>query len=404
LKKIFALAPAAENPWYSCRVIEEAALEAMGPDGHFEVVMVRDGLTHELIQQLEVEACAVMVLSTPLLQQVAEQIAKLKSVKLLIPIFGDMTIETVLWSRLSTQLRGKNIVLLGASTRQCQQLQRFVKGASIRKLPYTLPTFWSVPTVHAPSEKLRLVYAGRLTPQKNVLELMSCFLRAAGEREDLELHVAGTFHELGHHFHGLGYDFAEYRQRFNELLEHGKGKIFFHEFLAQPELRELFDRCDTFVSLSTYHDEDFGVSAAQAMSLGLNALLSDWGGHWDFKNQGLAELIPVEVQTNNVPLPRLNIFVKLLLGLARPGHLERVSRQEKMWQYLGHTSYRERLVMIAEESIVDYEGQSTLFEEYASGSEARYVFNEGIGAKSRQQYLAIYGSYLTTDAGESYEF
>lgn len=403
MKKIFVLAPAAENPWYSCRVIEEAALEALAPGGPFEVVMVRDVLAPAMIQRLEVEASAVMVLSTPLLQQVAEQIAKLKSVKLILTVFGDMTGETKLWSRLGVLLERKDVVLLGASTRQCQQIERFASGACIKKRPYSLPRFWTDRAVSEPAQTHRLVYAGRLTPQKNVLELMSCFLRAVEDRPELELHIAGEFHDLGHHFHGLKYDFEQYRQTFGALLDSGKGKIVFHGFLGQDELSQLFDRCATYVSLSTHHDEDFGVSAAQAMSRGLNAILSDWGGHWDYQKLGLAELVAIKVDNRNVPLPSANGAAKLLTVLAAPSYSERIANQEKMRNYLGHQSFRTGLERISGGSAQSYAGQTQLFSDYATASETKYVFNEGLGSLGRELYMAIYDSYLATYSEDRYE-
>lgn len=394
---IFVLAPAVENPWYSCRVIEEGMDQALGHSSSFEFCRIPAQITPDLLEKIKNEASALFITSTPLLSLLADQLAVLREIPLLLPVFGDMTIETRLWTKLGEIFKNRSMVFLGASTRQCQQLSQLVNSSSIKILPYPLPDFWFEPLIEKSRDQVNLVYSGRLTPQKNVLELMSCFLKVSEIRSDMRLHIAGDFHEIGHHFHGIFYPPGDYQAKFYELVKQSHGKIIFHGFLSQEKLRDLYDGSDVFVSLSTYHDEDFGVSAAQAISRGLRAVLSDWGGHWDFADQGLAQLCKVEVGSDCVPRPSQKTLLKVLVALSgNTKHEERLETQKKLDRYMGQKSYFAKLVALGQQAPMPYEGQSALFLDYAARSEKQYVFAEAHGERSREIYHAIYDSYLST--------
>ncbi len=399
---IFVLAPAVENPWYSCRVIEEGIDQALGQSSSFLICRIRDEIPTELMARISSEAAALFITSTPLLTILADQLAELSEIQLMIPIFGDMTIETRLWTKLSEIFKGRPLVLLGASTRQCQQIERLVQSATIKKLPYPLPDYWFEPLIQHSREEVRLVYSGRLTPQKNVLELMSCFLKVADIRPEMRLHIAGDFHEMGYHFHGIFHRPGEYKEKFLELVAQSQGKIVFHGFLTQERLRDLYNSSDVFISLSTYHDEDFGVSAAQAISRGMHAVLSDWGGHWDFAEQGLAQLCKVEVGQDGVPRPSQNALLKILASLsANKLYEERCDYQKKLNSYISQRDYSVRLAALGHSPQKVYQGQSALFGDYAAKSERQYVFATGHGEQGRRIYNEIYDSYLTTSSKES---
>lgn len=398
MKKIFALAPAADNPWYSCRVIEEGMIQALSGVAAFEVCRIQGNMSEELIERIQDEAQALFVGSTPLLTDLADQISELTNIPLVIPIFGDMTIETRLWIKLGQSLKGRPITFLGASTRQCQQLEKFIMGASIKKLPYPLPAFWFSPLIEQERKEVKLVYSGRLTPQKNVLELMHCFVQVLTLRPEMELHIAGNFHEMGYHFHGIFHDPKDYELRFFELVKKSQGKIIYHGFLSQTDLKNLYEKSDVFVSLSTYHDEDFGVSVAQAIARGMRAVLSDWGGHGDFAGLGLAQLCKVEVDHDNVPRPLQNSVIKLLSSLTgNTVHAQRCAYQKKLNDYINQEDYSDKLVQWATSMSQVYLGQRPLFLDYAIRSEKQYVYSREHGEENRKMYHDIYDSYLVTN-------
>lgn len=401
-KKIFVLTSQIVNPWYSCRVIEEGMIQALRAVDVFEICPILDQVSESLLQRIRTEASSLVIVSTPLLSLVADQIEQVPTVPLVIPIFGDMTIETRLWTRLDHSFKGRVITFLGASTRQCQQLQRFIKGASIKRLPYPLPESWFAPLTEQTYEKLKLVYSGRITQQKNVLELMLCFLKALQLRPEMELHIAGDFHDLGHHFHGIFHEPKFYELRFFDLVQKSQGKIVYHGFLSQTELKRLYESSEYFVSLSTYHDEDFGVSVAQGIACGMRAVLTDWGGYADFAELGVAQLCKVEVDQDNVPRPVQSSVVKALLALPNnTTHTQRCANQNKLNSYINQTSYSAKLLELATSSAQIYEGQKPLFQDYSVRSEKQYVFSKDHGEKSHKMYHDIYESYLVTESDKS---
>ena len=386
------------NPWYSCQMIEAALKETMQAQ---EGVRLANLAT---LKPTELAAGdALFVSATALLQEAVKTYGD-RPVTFFIPVFGDMTMETRLWTRLDQALKGKRVCLLGASTRQCQQLERLTNGAWIRRLPYPLAASWFAPVQQRAEERVRLVYAGRITAQKNVLMLMGTFLKACQVRTGLELHVAGDFHDRGHHFHGYSSDHAEFRRKFFSLMEASEGLIHYHQFLSQEKLLELYDASDVFCSLSTYHDEDFGVSVAQAAARGLQLELSDWGGHWDHATSQGSTLSPVACDSMNVPWAVRQAWLKRLLTLQvdAPG---RARRQEIARGMSGAEAFRAsllRLMAATNEGI--YRGQSEVFCEYARLSEDVNAFNAGRGEAARRLYLDIYQSYLATESGADERF
>lgn len=83
--------------------------------------------------------------------------------------------------------------------------------------------------------------------------------------------------------------------------------------LNSAQLLEAYNGSDLFVSFSTYNDEDYGMSVAEALSCGLPCLLSNWGGFSSFANYSQSvELVPV-VYGSARPQVNLELARKLLL-------------------------------------------------------------------------------------------
>ena len=66
-----------------------------------------------------------------------------------------------------------------------------------------------------------------------------------------------------------------------------KSKIIFQPFAPLEDLKTIYNACDCFVSLSTYHDEDYGMSVIEALSCGLPLVLSDWAGYSGFQSRAV---------------------------------------------------------------------------------------------------------------------
>ena len=80
------------------------------------------------------------------------------------------------------------------------------------------------------------------------------------------------------------------------LPPHLREKITFWGNQKKEMLRKINNASDLFISLSLYHDEDFGMSPAEALATGLPTLLTDWGGYSSFMSkEWCSDLVPVNI-------------------------------------------------------------------------------------------------------------
>ena len=129
-----------------------------------------------------------------------------------------------------------------------------------------------------------ILYAGRLSRQKNILSLLDLI----ESKKNYNLLFCGDIDLLGTpHLPA-----KEAPNISNSLIKEigMRGltkKIEFRPFQSQIELQKIMQVCDYQVSLSAHYGEDFGYSIAQGLACGLKTILSDWGGHrnWKFLEQ-----------------------------------------------------------------------------------------------------------------------
>lgn len=378
--------------WQSCRVIEEQSLLALKNSGmSHKVFEIEEEMSTEEIEWLHNHAGVELIfffLSDFLKQQnICRQIleVKLPQKRFLFPVYGNMTMEIYRWLELGKKLQGEKVVLLGASSRSCEQIRRLTCGAKIELLPYCFETE-ATPAERSLST-IDLVYAGRLTPQKNILELVSSFKEAFSHNPKLRLHLAGLYDPRLFHLHGYALDFEQFQKQFQDEIQ--SPGIVFHGNLKQYELLELFGKSDYFISMSTYHDEDFGMSACQAAIQGTGLILSDWGGHADFLQNSI--FIPVKVNSQNIPRIETTSLIKKLIALTAV----KSSSREYYRQYFSHQKFAERLGIILKNETLPFQGMSPLFEDFAKKSLKGAPLENIEGDLNKFNfYLSLYSSYL----------
>jgi glycosyltransferase involved in cell wall biosynthesis len=141
-----------------------------------------------------------------------------------------------------------------------------------------------------------LAYVGRISRQKNLHILLKCYLIAISNNENIpNLIFYGEEDNLG--APNLGISCKGY---LNELIGmtptiYINRKIFFRGFVERKKIIEELGINHTFISLSLHSDENFGMAALRSLSIGANAILSDWGGHKNFQPEfpQQAELVDV---------------------------------------------------------------------------------------------------------------
>lgn len=150
-------------------------------------------------------------------------------------------------------------------------------------------------------DELALLYTGRLSHQKNIIELiygLSQYQKTFNAKT--KLFLSGPMDDLGVPYLGKealdGTFYFHWEEALNEhqhLLK--EGRINYLGNLSHSELSDLYSASDLFVSLSCHNDEDYGMSPAEALCCGLPSVLSDWGGYASFKNYcpDSVHLVPV---------------------------------------------------------------------------------------------------------------
>ncbi|MCR9204483.1 MAG: glycosyltransferase, partial [Halobacteriovoraceae bacterium] len=134
----------------------------------------------------------------------------------------------------------------------------------------------------AGSGPVQYIYAGRLSFQKNLKLLLATFEELKKSKPDSELHLFGDFDDTIHE--NLG---RRVRESYRDELENfrrdftSNEDVYFHGKVERDDWIKREWSNPTFISLSTFLSEDFGVSASQAAAEGWPIILSQFGGHRD---------------------------------------------------------------------------------------------------------------------------
>jgi len=132
----------------------------------------------------------------------------------------------------------------------------------------------------APSGEFALVYAGRLSPAKNIgLLLRTVSALQWRERIPVTLHLFGEFDDWAPADRGER-EVPGYRRSMLGLADRLEWthRPVFHGQVAPEDWVRADLRDPVLVNLSTFYCEDFGVSLGQAREAGWPAIVTDWGG------------------------------------------------------------------------------------------------------------------------------
>jgi glycosyltransferase involved in cell wall biosynthesis len=248
---------------------------------------------------------------------------------------------------------------------------------------------------------LMILYTGRISLQKNSVRLISeavKFAQKSGAK--VQLLMAGAFDDLGAPFFGVELKKGFYYQRWRAFLDRlGPAEREVVRYLGQvgpTELKSLYNAADLYFSLSLHHDEDYGMSPAEALCCGTPCALTSWGGYASFvleNEHNACDLIPVELQRDGIAIDS-GLIQESLLRQSRVQQTAaaRTARSEAYLDALSVEAAEKRIRAFHESAPPDFQGFNWLMQKHAESFSSKVLFPDG--PKKGTFYEEIYGSYI----------
>lgn len=240
------------------------------------------------------------------------------------------------------------------------------------------------------------LYAGRLSVQKNVLELIKAF-KSFQEKfgSQAKLLLAGPFDDLGVPYLGESYLSGYYQQLI--VREVGlDNSIKYVGNLSLNDLGSIMNAADCFISLSTHNDEDFGMAPLQALCTGLPAILSRWGGYADFSSDDSDTVALIPVKFNDMkPEPDYTYLQKIMFQMVQRGN-QNTSRKRFAEMYnqkysTDHLTSRLNSLLVSRGGTIQVE--ESLFYRTVAVLENSIAPFRSRGSRYTPLYEALYASY-----------
>jgi glycosyltransferase involved in cell wall biosynthesis len=189
-------------------------------------------------------------------------------------------------------------VLVGNCTGDVEITKKFLSNAQIRKLPFSFNESTFQPIDEERRKAIRtemrfkesdkiLLYAGRISLEKNLHLLLRIFRVLQDLVPDLHLVIAGEPHAV--QFQAMGvYPLSAAGTVMNvmEKLRVKKEQVHFVSNRSASQLRDLYAMADLMVNLTLNHDENFGLAQVEALACGTPVIGTSWGGLKDTIKHG----------------------------------------------------------------------------------------------------------------------
>ncbi len=213
-------------------------------------------------------------------------------------VYGNFSCQTPEWLELFQLLRGKKANLIVFSEAQRGHIRGFLNRSSwdsVLVLPPPLePHCLRFDRAQARADlKLHdgefvIIYSGRISLMKNVnslIELVSSFGQGLNHKSRIKLLIAGDIDNfVGNVGSMLPNEFyIRWNDWYRSLPQTIRRQIVLLGQLSRNELEKVHLASDLYINLSTYHDEDLGLSPMEALQQGTPAILSGWGGFLQYE-------------------------------------------------------------------------------------------------------------------------
>jgi glycosyltransferase involved in cell wall biosynthesis len=129
-----------------------------------------------------------------------------------------------------------------------------------------------------PEDKI-LLYAGRITVEKNVQTVLKIFSVLQGLVPDVHLALVGQ--DVENPFMEFGVFPTNIRNTLFKMVKKlgvAPERVHFFGRKSMEELRNLYSVTDVMVNMTLHHDENFGLGQVEAMACGTPVVCTNWGG------------------------------------------------------------------------------------------------------------------------------
>jgi glycosyltransferase involved in cell wall biosynthesis len=189
-------------------------------------------------------------------------------------------------------------VLVGNCIADIEIVRKFFSNAQTRNLPFAFDESIFYPSGEPERQALRaemgfrkedkiLLYAGRVTIEKNLHTLLRIFSVLQDLVPDLHLVIAGELDNVA--FSQMGVypvSVAGTITRLISELQLNTDNVHVLGSKSPTQLRDLYAVADVMVNMTLHHDENFGFAQVEAMACGTPVVGTGWGGLKDSIKHG----------------------------------------------------------------------------------------------------------------------
>lgn len=311
---------------------------------------------------------------------------------LLIPVYGDMTIQVNRWLKAHHKLKGWKTKLIVASEASRNQIANFIQNdEALNVIKHPLrKEYFLTKEIDKDTKTLKYLYAGRISLGKNIFAMMDDFIKASKLKNNIELSIYGRIDSVGYRFHNYTRQELILEKEFKRILSESNGVIKYYKHVNSNEMIQVYRGHDYFVSMSTYQDEDYGLAVAQAIASGCYPIISDWGGYRSF---GCAQKVNVKLMSN---FHFIYERKKLIQYICNPPEIESEILHQYSIENFSVSAIANQILELLKKKNTIYTGQTEFFFKYRE----LYKINSGqpyINIKNSKEveslYKRVYHSY-----------
>ena len=332
----------------------------------------------------------------------------------IIHVFGDFPLYLTEWRTVFSILKGCSVKLICASEKQKKYIQNYFNQKEIifeSAFPVVKEEFFFESRNR---DKLRnsygikkdefvFLYTGRISYQKRVVDLIHAFYNALDKKQiddKSKLMIVGPFDNLGVLYLGLEKFYGEHFREVDAAIQSNPKYSHLIKLVGEVEheqLNDIYNAADCYVSLSTYHDEDFGMAVAEALMTGLPAVLTNWAGYKSFQiedQKKMCELVDVKLSRL---LPEIDLeSVGPMLAKIQQLKFDRKLFSNHVEKHFSVESASLKLKNILESKVEPFEKRSDLMvyltnESFINGIR---LFKSNHDLSFNEYYFEVYKAYV----------